>query len=116
VIALIVFAVFAKNVVRAEDGVGYNWRFDRALLEDRLEHMPGLQLVMVRYGADHFIEQEWVYNRADIDHSKVVWAREMPNAADNVDLNAYFHDRMCWILEPDVDQLQLTPCPSLAVP
>ncbi len=115
-VALVVVAAFARNVVRAEDGVGYHWRFDRAVLEDRLEHMPGPQLVMVRYGADHFIEQEWVYNRADIDHAKVVWAREMPHAADNVDLHAYFHDRTCWILEPDVDQLKLSPCPPLAAP
>jgi hypothetical protein len=57
-----------------------------------------------------------VYNRADIDHAKVVWAREMPHAADNVDLHAYFHDRTCWILEPDVDQLKLSPCPPLAAP
>jgi len=71
---------------------------------------------MVRYGPNHFLDQDWVYNRANIDASKVVWAREMEQAADNADLQAYFHDRVCWILEPDVDQLRLTPCPPLRTP
>jgi hypothetical protein len=64
----------------------------------------------------HYLDQEWVYNRADVDHAKVVWAREMALRSDNVDLQAYFHARTCWILEPDVDQKKLTPCPPLAAP
>jgi hypothetical protein len=40
----------------------------------------------------------------------------MANAADDADLKAYFHDRTCWILEPDVDQAKLTPCAPLGAP
>jgi hypothetical protein len=116
IIALIAAASFVNNAIVAQTGVDYHWQFDRAQLQDRLEHMPGEQLVIVRYGVNHFLEQEWVYNRADIDHAKVVWAREMPQAADNADLQAYFHARACWILEPEVDQLKLTPCPPLVAP
>ena len=115
-VAVIAVGAFVHKFAIAETGMNYQWQFDRAQLQERLERMPGKQLVMVRYGAKHFLDQEWVYNRADIDRAKVVWAREMVNAADNADLQAYFHDRACWILEPDVDQSRLTPCSPLRTP
>ena len=45
--------------------------------------------------------QEWVYNRAVIDHSKIVWAREIPGL-DLEPLLKYFSDRQVWVVEPDV--------------
>ncbi|MGD1108446.1 MAG: hypothetical protein ABR865_15505, partial [Terracidiphilus sp.] len=51
---------------------------------------------------------EWVYNRADIDGSKVVWAREM-NAADNSELIHYYGDRRVWLVEPDAIPARIEP-------
>jgi hypothetical protein len=87
-----------------------NWNFtwfgpehfgtERAQIETRLEQQPGLQLAIVRYASDHYPLDEWVYNRADIDASKVVWAREM-NTANNLELTHYYKDRTVWLVEPD---------------
>jgi len=87
-----------------------NWNFtwfgpehygtERANIERQLEQQPGGQLAIVRYGANHNPFDEWVYNRADIDSAKVIWARDM-DAADNRRLMQYYRNRTVWLVEPD---------------
>jgi hypothetical protein len=72
----------------------------RAYLQDWLSHRPGKQLVVVHYSSYHSPDQEWVYNGADIDNSKVVWAREM-DAKSDARLLSYFKDRQVWLLNAD---------------
>jgi hypothetical protein len=43
---------------------------------------------------------DWVYNGADIDGSKVVWARDM-GTAKNQELIDYYKKRQVWLIEPD---------------
>lgn len=73
---------------------------DRVAITRQLEATPGRHLVLVSYGPHHDVDWEWVYNRADIDGAKVVWAREM-DARDNQELLNYFHDRQVWRLNVD---------------
>ncbi len=81
---------------------------ERAQIEGRLEQLPGEQLVIVRYSPDQDPLDEWVYNSADIDASKVVWAREM-DEANNLKLMHYYADRKVWLVDPDVR-------PAVAIP
>jgi hypothetical protein len=83
----------------------------RARVLAQLNAMDDKQLAIVRYGPDHnAVMNEWVYNRADIDGAKVVWAREM-DAADNRELLQYFHDRRAWLVEADEVPPKITPYP-----
>jgi len=80
----------------------------RAAIEKTLAGTPGKHLVMVRYEKFHNVDIEWVYNRVDIDRSKVVWAREL-GVEQNAKLFAYFKDRHVWLVDPDLDDAELLP-------
>jgi hypothetical protein len=85
------------------------WSRARAHIETQLEQTTGQHLVIVRYSPGHPWEEEVVYNLADIDHSKVVWARENPGT-DMRPLLSYFSTRHVWLLQPDISS-QVTPYP-----
>ena len=80
----------------------------RAKVAAELEAKPGKQLAIVRYSPQHAPFDDWVYNYADIDGSKVVWAREL-KAASNSELLRYFDDRQAWLVEPDCDPPKVSP-------
>jgi hypothetical protein len=82
----------------------------RAHLLSELERYPGPQLAIVRYAPDHQPFDEWVYNAADIDKSKVIWAREM-ETGNSLDLLRYFRDRRVWLVEPDSNPPKISPYP-----
>jgi hypothetical protein len=80
----------------------------RATIEKTLEHTAGKHLIIVRYTDDHNIHDDWVYNAAEIDGAKVLWAREL-DAEQNAKLLDYFKDRKIWLVTPDTDNTYLEP-------
>jgi hypothetical protein len=82
---------------------------ERRDIAKKLESLPGKQLAIVNYSSDHNPQDEWVYNAADIDNAKVIWARDM-NAAENHDLINYYKDRRVWLVQPDYGP-SVTPYP-----
>jgi hypothetical protein len=80
----------------------------RSRVLSEFEGYPGRQLAIVRYAATHSVFDEWVYNAADVDSSKVVWAREM-DWPHNAELLNYFSDRRAWLVEPDLIPPKISP-------
>jgi hypothetical protein len=80
---------------------------DRARIVAQFQKMPGRQLVIIPYSPGHMVN-DWVYNDADIDTSKVVWARQMDPASDRK-LLEYYRDRKAWLVEPDHDPPRISP-------
>lgn len=80
----------------------------RKPVEEQLAAVPGEHLALVRYSKDHNSGEEYVYNAADIDHAKTVWAREIPGR-DLEPLLQYFRNRDVWIYEPDEDDSTANP-------
>jgi len=79
----------------------------RVAVDSQLARAPGKQLVFVRYWPRHIFQDEWVYNAADIDGARVVWARDLGDA-ENERLRRYYPDRTVWLLEPDARPPRLT--------
>jgi len=89
--------------------------FGRAAMLADLQRLPGHQLVIVRYQPDHNPFAEWVYNEANIDNAKVVWAHDM-STAENQELIRYFHGRQVWVLDADEEPTRLALHASTQVP
>jgi len=81
---------------------------ERAAIVKQLNSLAAPQLVLVRYKPEHDTLFEWVYNEADIDHSKLIWARDM-GSRDNAELLRYYHERQVWLLEADDAPPKLEP-------
>jgi hypothetical protein len=78
---------------------GGNGSSGRLLVQNFLRNQPGKHLVLVRYvnhDNDESIHDEWVYNRANIDESRIVWARDL-DEEHNRKLVQYFKDRKIWL-------------------
>jgi len=74
---------------------------DRARVEAELRAMPGNHLVLVRVGPHPESDSDWVYNDADIDSAKIVWARDM--GEKNQELLDYYKTRQVWLMDTDQD-------------
>ncbi len=77
----------------------------RREIAQQLDRLPGRQLVFVQYSADYSIHDEWVYNRADLQQAKVVFAHDLSNERDESLLAEY----------PGRQALRLTLSPSEAM-
>jgi hypothetical protein len=79
----------------------------RTAINGQISGVPGKHLVFVRYWPPHTFK-EWVYNAADIDGSRIVWARDL-GPEENEKLLRYYPDRTVWLLEPDFRPPKLSP-------
>ncbi len=87
-----------------------NYKFpERPAVASELNGQDGSHLVFVKNRKDQ-IEFDWVYNAADIDFSKIVWARDF-GPEKNQELMNYFSTRKVWILDPNGAPPTLTPYP-----
>ena len=91
----------------------WNVRLGREQMIERLNRTGGRHLVIVRYDAGHDPFREYVFNAADLDGSKVVWARDM-GPEQNRELIRYFATRKVWLLEADRNPPELLPYPAAA--
>src|ERR1019366_685533 len=82
------------------NGPRRGWNLSRAQIAAQLQATPHKHLVIVRYAPNHNVLDEWVYNAAEIDAAKIVWAREIPGR-DLKPLLDYYRDRQIWLVSAD---------------
>ena len=107
---LFVFVVFGQGLT----GILLAHNSDaspRTRLTNELMKKGGQHLVFVRYDLTQPFRFEYVYNKANIDGSPIVWARDM-GQAKNQELLDYYPDRKAWLFQPDLKPTLLTPYPA----
>jgi len=66
------------------------------------------QLMLVKYAESHDPMDEWVFNGADIQTQRIIWARDM-GPEKNQELIDYFKGRTVWLVEPDETPVRVRP-------
>jgi hypothetical protein len=79
----------------------------RIAVNRQLSQVPGDLLVFVRYAPQHIFQEEWVWNAADIDGARVVWARDLGPEEDQK-LLSYYPARTALLFEPDARPMRLS--------
>jgi len=81
-------------------------------IESELQSQPGDQLAIVRYNSSGASSPQpgWVYNQANIDQAKIVWAWDM-GPAENRELIEYFKNRHVWLVEANGEATHVSPYP-----
>ena len=94
----------------------------REVVEELLAPYPGDHVVLVRHTSPSAFEPKWekyatiettpmyvefVYNGANIDSQRVVWAHDLGEAA-NERLRAYYRGRKFWLYDPAVSDRAVT--------
>jgi len=72
-----------------------------------LAKISGNHLVFVKAKTDPSNLFQWIYNGADIDGSRFVWARDLGDA-ENAQLAASMAGRSVWMVNPNVEPATLT--------
>jgi len=83
---------------------------DLPRVAQRLNAIPGAHLIIVRYGPEHNVDRDWIYNEPDIDRARIIWARDM-GKEQNLELLQYFRDRHAWLMSGDESPPHLEPYP-----
>jgi hypothetical protein len=83
---------------------GYKATLEQLLRDSR----GGEHVIFVLYTKSNDPHEEWIYNRADIDKSDVIWAHDM-GPEENKKLLAYFKGRSFWKMRPDDNPRELLP-------
>jgi hypothetical protein len=88
-----------------EDGAGGSRGRRRAEVKERLEAEPGTQLVFVRYADGYTVHDEWVYNPADLNTTRVLFAHDLGDR--NAALIAAYPNRTVWMATVSKDDVRL---------
>jgi len=90
------------------NGINHQNPERRVVINHQVATIPGKILIFVHYSSTHIFQEEWVYNQADIDNARIVWARDL-GPDENEKLRAYYSDRQVYLLEPDFRPPRLHP-------
>lgn len=84
--------------------------FLKAEIEQSAEKLPNKYLAIVSFDAGYSFHDEIVYNKANIENSKLIWAYDL-GAEKNEALLSYYKDRKILVIKVSDSQLEINPLP-----
>lgn len=87
----------SESMVASRGVWGNSGNWSRFEVINKLKKLPGKHLVIVFADAEP-ANSEWIYNDADIDDAKIVWARQIPGRPLEP-LLEYYRLRRLWLLD-----------------
>lgn len=100
-------AAVASAYGNRDDGAGSVRGVWRAEIRKRIEREPGKHLVFVHYSSDYTVHDEWVYNLADLNGAKVLFAHDLGQR--NPELIAAYPNRATWLATVTTNAIHLAP-------
>ncbi len=82
--------------------------YEKERITEYLTRQPGLHLAFVLAKTDENNLLQWIYNSAEIDQARIVWARDL-GPEENRKLADYFHARQVWMINPNVQPAEISP-------
>jgi len=108
----VVIILFRIGAAAAHFPIEFPWprgNLLRSRVLRQLESTPGRHLVIVQYGPHHNLDSEWVYNSADLENARVIWARDMGKR--NAELTFAYPGRQLWVVHADDPHPEAIPVP-----
>ena len=100
--------IFAWGTTKAIANAAETRNGDRFQALQQLEAVPGEHLVLVSYGPENMNGDVWLFNEANIDAARIVWARDSSPEARRA-LLEYYPDRTVWTLRTGFGQAHPRP-------
>jgi hypothetical protein len=100
IIASLTVGVLVAQRINTNDSL-YGER--RENIVNALNEYPEGNVVFVRYAPVRNLFEEWVYNSADIDGQRVIWALDK-GPEQNAAVMRYYSGRKFWLLLPDIKE------------
>jgi len=91
-------SILVPYVAEADSLVPLPMEIQRERIKSDMGARGGKQLLIVHNGYHEVPWIDWIYNEADIDHSHLIWARDM-GYLKNKELLDYYPDRQVWYVD-----------------
>lgn len=101
----------ASGFIEPESAKVAQWAKQREDLKAMLIRQGGQHLVIVHYAPNHQSGLDWVYNGANIDRQKVIWARDR-GPVENAALISHYNNRRVWLVQAGADRFTFDPYAS----
>lgn len=85
--------------------------FFKADLEEMVEKLPDRYIALVNYNPNYSFHDEIVFNKADIENAKLIWAHDL-GSTKNKPMLRFYNNRKILMISVEGTKIKINPLPS----